>query len=220
MKKPACSLLLAAALLVLTSCGNPGLGALASRPDEEEDRTPAVSTPAVDEPADDGDAAPGYPDQDGYAEGHIGDTMHTYFFDYTVNSAHLSSNYGGSSPAEGCTFLVVDITVENTTNQSYDMYDTDFQAQWGSDGADDYRVPITTDMETGQELSPLTDEQLPGTYLLGIGEKREGLLVYEVPLGYRDFSISYMEYFDDDSTGDLFFVYFTVAQAETGLTQT
>ena len=60
MKKPACSLLLAAALLALTSCGNPGLGALASRPDEEEDRTPAVSTPAVDEPADD-DAAPGYP---------------------------------------------------------------------------------------------------------------------------------------------------------------
>ncbi len=31
--------------------------------------------------------------------------------------------------------------------------------------------------------------------------------MYEVPEGYQDFSISYMEYFDDDSTGDTYFVF-------------
>ena len=27
--------------------------------------------------------------KDGFAEGRLGDTMHTYFFDFTVNSAYL-----------------------------------------------------------------------------------------------------------------------------------
>ena len=36
-----------------------------------------------------------------------------------------------------------------------------------------------------------------------------GLLVYEVPAGNRDFSISYLEQFDDNSEGDTFFVFFT-----------
>ena len=34
---------------------------------------------------------------DGYAEGRLGDTMHTYFFDYTVNDA-----YTCTSPAANC----------------------------------------------------------------------------------------------------------------------
>ena len=50
---------------------------------------------------------------------------------------------------------------------------------------------------------------LPGEYELGIGKSINGLLVFEVPAGNKDFSISYLEMFDDDTTGDVFFVYFS-----------
>ena len=32
---------------------------------------------------------------------------------------------------------------------------------------------------------------------------------YEVPSGTKDFSVSFQEYFEDETTGDVFFVYFT-----------
>ena len=38
---------------------------------------------------------------------------------------------------------------------------------------------------------------------------REGLLVYEVPAGYEDFSISTQDTYSDGTTGDTYFVYFT-----------
>ena len=37
-------------------------------------------------------------DDDGYAEGRMGDVMRTYFFDYTVNSAYTCNDYEGYTP--------------------------------------------------------------------------------------------------------------------------
>ena len=79
--------------------------------------------------------------------------METYFFDFTVNSAYLTSDYAGYTPAEGNVLLVADITVKNTFQQSFEMYDVDFQAQW-DDGDDAFAYPITTDMETYTEVDP------------------------------------------------------------------
>lgn len=50
---------------------------------------------------------------------------------------------------------------------------------------------------------------LPGTYSLGINQERTGLLVYEVPAEEKDFSISYLEAFEEGDEGNVFFVYFT-----------
>ncbi|WP_295743346.1 DUF4352 domain-containing protein [uncultured Oscillibacter sp.] len=147
--------------------------------------------------------------EDGWAEGRLGDTMHAYWFNYTVNSAYTCSEFAGRKAAEGCKMLVVDITVKNTVTTSVEMYDTDFQAQWGGSGDEDYRLPITTDPETYEELDPISDDQLPGTYALGVNEERTGLLVYEVPADSKDFSISYLEAFEEGDEGDTFFVYFT-----------
>ena len=36
---------------------------------------------------------PGYPDSEGYAEGILGTTMHTEFFDFTINSAYTCASY-------------------------------------------------------------------------------------------------------------------------------
>ena len=96
-----------------------------------------------------------------------------------------------------------------SSNKVVEMYDTDFQAQWGSSDEEDFRVPITTDPETLEELDPLSDDQLPGTYLLGVNEERTGLLVYEVPADSKDFSVSYLEAFEEGDEGDTFFVFFT-----------
>ena len=149
----------------------------------------------------------------GNNEGRVDDTMETYFFDFTVNGAYLTNDYEGYTPAEGNTLLVADITVKNTFQESIEMYDIDFQAQWGEEGEDAYAYPITTDMETFTELDPVGENQLPGTYPMAVDEERNGELVYEVPAGHVDFSISYLEQFVDDageeSTGEVYFVYFT-----------
>ena len=47
----------------------------------------------------------GYP-EDGQAIGEIGDTMHTAFFDFTINSAELADSFDGYTPAEGYELLV------------------------------------------------------------------------------------------------------------------
>lgn len=151
--------------------------------------------------------------KDGFAEGRLGDTMHTYFFDFTVNSAYLCDTYEGYTPIlEGYQLLVADVTVKNTNRESIPMYDTDFQVQWSDVSEDAYDVPIT------YYTDAVSDQQLPTEYELAVDEERTGLLVFEVPAGETDFSISYLELFDDGTEegkeGDTFFVYFTAeAQA-------
>ncbi|WP_295579734.1 DUF4352 domain-containing protein [uncultured Oscillibacter sp.] len=146
--------------------------------------------------------------EDGYAEGRLGSTMHTYFFDYTVNSAYLCSEYEGYTPADGNELLVAEVTVKNTATESIVMWDDDFQAQWNDSASDGtYSLPIT------EETPAVSDEQLPDEYEMAVDEERTGLLVFEVPAGNKDFSISTMEYFDDGTEegqeGDVFFVFFT-----------
>ena len=129
-------------------------------------------------------------DDDGYAEGRMGDVMRTYFFDYTVNSAYTCNDYQGYTPSEGNKLLVAEITVKNI--------------QWGEDDNDDaYAAPITYYGNT------VSDEQLPEEYDLGVNEEKTGLLVYEVPEDSKDYSISYLEQFSNDTEGDVFFVFFT-----------
>ena len=47
---------------------------------------------------------------------------------------------------------------------------------------------------------------LPTQYDLANDESRSGLLLFEVPAGETHFTISYIESFDDDTTGDMFYV--------------
>ncbi len=143
-------------------------------------------------------------DDDGYAEGRIGDVMKTYFFNYTVNSAYTCNEYEGYTPSEGNKLLVAELTIKNTDRSTVTMYDTDFQIQWGDDDNDDaFDAPITYYGNT------VSDDQLPEEYDLSVNEERTGLLVFEVPEDSKDYSISYLEQFSNDTAGDVFFVYFT-----------
>ena len=149
------------------------------------------------------------PDSDGFAEGELGDTMRTYFFDYTVNSAYLCDSYCGYDADAGCELLVADVTVKNIKSSTVEMYDSDFQVQWNDDADDAFDFSLTFYTEDGE---PLSDDMLPGIYTLGKDESRTGHLVFSVPAGYNEFSISYRELFDDESVGDTFFVFFEASK--------
>ena len=177
MKKKIASLLLTSLLAVsLAACGKDGSGS-------------SVITP----------------DQNGYAEGKLGDTMRCSFFDYTVNSAYVCDTYGDYTPQSGYELLVADVTVKNIFGESIPMFDNDFQVQWSSDAKDAFDYPVTYYLEEGVSLG---EEVLPAEYTQAKDESRTGLLVFEVPAGEKEFSISYMEYFEDETTGDTLFVFF------------
>ena len=138
---------------------------------------------------------------DGYAEGQLEDVLRTAFFDFSVNSAYTCQELDSYTAADGSQLLVVDITVQNTSDYDMPMFDSDFQAQWGGTGDDDFSVPISR---------PFTDNQAPASYSIPVDEAVTYTHVYEVPADATEFSISFQEYFEDETMGDVFFVYFTL----------
>ena len=173
----------------------------------------AACTSGSNEPAADSGSAPVIKEAEdgGVFDGRIGEIIRTYFYDFKVTDAYLCDDYHGFTPQEGNVLLVVKIDIENTMNSSIPMSDLDFQAQWGDDADDAFAWPITSDPETMDDRGTLCDEQLPYEYEMSVGEKISGgELVYEVPEGYKDFSISAIDDFEDDSEeGGVYFVYFT-----------
>ena len=181
------------------------------------------------------DSGVGYP-EDGYASGYIGDTMHTAFFDFTVDSAYTTQEFDGltaagegmsylteyydrPAPADGCKFLVVEITLHNTTTMSQPMFVADFQVQWdlqeGEDEDQNYAFPLYQSQanESGDYVYySLSEMQLPAEYDLGINEERTGILLYAVPAGAKDYAVFFEEYFSDDTIGDLFQVSFNAEE--------
>lgn len=136
--------------------------------------------------------------EDGYAEGRIGDTLKTTFFTFRVESAQFVKEYAGYQPEEGNILVDSVVTVKNVFGEDLPMFNSDFQIQWG-DGDDDFGYGVE-----GLEDSTI----MPEEYTLKRGESVEYHIVYEVPKGSTDFSISYLEIFSDQSEGDVFFVYF------------
>lgn len=183
------------------------------------------------------DSGVGYP-EDGYASGYMGDTMHTAFFDFTVDSAYTTQEFDGltaagegmsylteyydrPAPADGCKFLVVEITLHNTTTMSQPMFVADFQVQWDlQEGEDEdqnqnYAFPLYQSQanESGDYVYySLSEMQLPAEYDLGINEERTGILLYAVPAGAKDYAVFFEEYFSDDTIGDLFQVSFNAEE--------
>ena len=182
--KKIASLVLAAVLAVtaMTGCGN------------SSDDPNAAQT------------SPGYADENGYAEGILGTTMHTEFFDFTVNSAYTCASYEDYIPDDGYQMVIAELTIKNTFSESIPMFDTDFQIQWSDDADDAYEFPITIYLETGRTIG---QNMLPDQYSLAVKESRTGILAYEVPVGETQFSISYQTIFDNGGDGNLFFVFFT-----------
>ena len=146
-----------------------------------------------------------YENSDGTFEydGKIGATMQTAWFSYVVNDAYYTTDsIGGYTPSDGDVLVVVDVTVKNTFQESIPMFDTDFQLQWNDDAEDAYAFPIATSEK-------LLSNQLPEEYTLKVNEETTGVLIFEAPAGYEDFCLGFLEFYEDNTEGNLFFVYFS-----------
>lgn len=141
-------------------------------------------------------------DDTGYYDGEIGDTMQTYFFDFSVNSVQYVDSYAGVTPDAGYRFVDAVISIQNTSEDSLPMWNQDFQVQWG-DGDDDYGYgTIINDSSV-----------MPEEYEIEAGGTATYHVIYQVPTDSTgEYSISYQEYFSDDTTGDLYFVYFDLGE--------
>ena len=189
MKKFFAAVLTAVMMLSLAACGKTGLDDAASASDDVE----------VTE----------YSDGSKEYEGKIGSTLKTAWFNFTVKDAYVvTDEIGGMAPSDGNVFVVVEMDIKNTFTQSIDMYTYDFQLQWNDDSDDAFSFPVEDD--------GLMDEQFPSEYTLKVNETRHGFYIFEAPEGNEDFSISFLEYFDDGSDegvqGDLFWVFFTAKE--------
>lgn len=209
--------LAAAMLLALTACDPMPSGTIDS---------PSAS-PSASQPADNGSGTGAFPDDgesyaEGGASGFIGDVMHTYWFDFVVNSAYTCHEFGGYTAAEGKQLLVMDLSLKNTSLSSVPMNDGDFPVMWDEGDPETYEAafPITTNTETvAEEMQTLVDEwlsddQFRDEYSLGINETLNGLLIYEVTEGYQDYFTVFTEYFEDGSEGDSYYIDFTAKPAE------
>lgn len=115
----------------------------------------------------------------------------TAFFDFQVDSAELVDEYDGKKPSEGGAYLKLKISVTNTMDQDITMFDTDFQLKWNEKNG---TLP----------LEASNDEMAPTQYTLKKGESASYVYVYEVPTGVEDFSVIFIEEFDNNKTGETY----------------
>ena len=138
--------------------------------------------------------------------GGIGDTMSTKCFDFTVDDAYSCDRYQSYAPSAGYVLVVVNLSLKNDCGQTGDMWGEDFVILWGDD-----------DSTSGLDIplpAGLSDDQFPDEYVLGINEPKSGVMVFEVPLEFREFSIGFVELFESDDNpdgeeGNTFYVKFT-----------
>ena len=62
---------------------------------------------------------------------HVGDTISTAFFDFTVNSAVASADHEGYTAQDGYKLVVADLTIKNTETYSMPMGQYDFYDRLG-----------------------------------------------------------------------------------------
>lgn len=139
--------------------------------------------------------------EDGYAEGNVGDTFRTVFFDYSVDSVAYPSEYEGYTPSDGMQLLDVVITVKNTFGEELPMFNSDFQIQWHDLGNGDEDYDYGIEMDDSRTV-------MPSEFGLANGDSCTYHVIYEVPAEAKEFSVSYLEFFSDNTEGDVFFTYF------------
>lgn len=141
----------------------------------------------------------------GIKYGRVGDAMSTEWFDFVVNEAYSCLEYHGYTPSAGCKLVVVDISLKNNCGKPVDVWGDDFLILW--DGGDD-----TFDMDIPLPAG-ISDDQLPDKYVLDVNAGKSGVMVFEAPGEFRDFSIRFTEILEsenpDGDEGSTYLVDFT-----------
>lgn len=144
------------------------------------------------------------PDPAGGGEYQVGETVSTAWFDYTVKQVQAADSYEDRAAGQGERLVVAELTLTNTFEQAVPMFDADFQLYWGAEGQEEMVLP----------LEAFCQAQLPSEYDLDVRESRTGTLVYQVPAEAGNFTLAFLEVFengtDQGEDGDLFLIRFTL----------
>ncbi len=216
MKRIVSFLLAGLLLLSMTACSGEPL--ISFKDKDKESQAPVSESEAVT-PSDSGSSGDVIePDDEDYAQGVIGDTLRTSFFDMRVESAYSCYEFDGVQAEEGYKLVVVDFTLFNYTKLTQPMFFNDFEIWWDTDDEEDYwAYPMHEEVELedgSTDYRNVSEQQLPVEYDLGIRETREGILLYQVPEETKTYSIVFLEYFEDESVGAMFDIRFSAPLAE------
>lgn len=144
----------------------------------------------------------------GYHEYEVGDSVETMFFNFTVEDFLSSTDISGNKPDAGKQFVAVKIKVENTFGQDIQMFSTDFLLEWDKTSADDEGVDGPHSYYDKDEIF---NEEFEKEYTLTSGESKEGVLVFEIPEGVTDVSLTAQDIYNDKQgnqhKGDVYIVH-------------
>ncbi len=204
-------------MLSLTACGVEPIISFKDKESEPADASAAV-TDGGNQGGSQGSGEVIEPDDEGYALGVIGDTLRTNFFDMRVESAYSCYEFDGVQAEEGYKLVVVEFTLFNHTKLTQPMFFTDFEIWWDTEDEEDYwAYPMYEEVEQedgSSEYYTVSDQQLPIEYDLGIRETRTGILLYQVPEETKTYSVAFLEYYEDESLGDMFEIRFSAPMEE------
>lgn len=133
----------------------------------------------------------------GLIKGETGTTIHTAFFDMTVDGAEKSGTYqfedGLYQADEGKTYLVVHVTITNTYEKDLPMSITDFELE--CDGKETV---------TGYGKADLNqDGFMENIYTLKQGESITKSILFTVE-DKEEYTLKYSEYYEDKFEGDVY----------------
>lgn len=129
-------------------------------------------------------------------EGYLGDTMSNHFFDFTVDSCVLNTDY---EIAEGDEMWDITVTLTNTTDREQPMFLSDFILVYG-EGDNDY-AEASIPADGPQDLC------MPESYSLDPDQTLAYHLYYEIPADTEAASLLYMEIYSNGTIGDYYSVY-------------
>lgn len=111
-----------------------------------------------------------------------GETVSTVLFDFTVSDPETLDSYPNIEIPEGEKLVSMNLTVNNTSDQTYTMFAEDFQIQWG-DGNEDF----------GTCLSAVDTNMMPYSYQLEPGQDYTGTMLILLPTDCTQLTVAYQE---------------------------
>lgn len=124
-----------------------------------------------------------------------GETVSTALFDFTVSDPQTLDSYTGIDIPDGEKLVSMNLTVSNTSDQTYTMFAEDFQIQWG-EGDDDF----------GTCLDAVDTKMMPYSYQLEAGKSHTGNMLVLVPADCTQLTVAYQEVKGNGDKATAYFV--------------
>lgn len=125
----------------------------------------------------------------------VGETVSTTLFDFTVSDPQTLDSYPNIEIPDGEKLVSMNLTVNNTSDQTYTMFAEDFQIQWG-DGDDDF----------GTCLDAVDTKMMPYSYQLEPGKNHTGNMLVLVPEDCTQLTVAYQEIKGNGDKATAYFV--------------